>query len=326
MSDHSMANSTERMATTIDTARGPTDKSVLITGGAGFIGSHLADALAVENEVHVLDNCKKGDPAVLPANVEFHQGDIRDRSTLEPLVSSVDIVYHQAAIVSIEESLDRPTESHETNVGATVSLLDVAREHGTRVVFASSCAAYGDPTTLPVEEGEPPTPLSPYAVDKLAADRYLQVYGQQYEFPTVALRYFNVYGAGQRGDYSGVIDAFLKRARAGEPLEVHGEGTQTRDFVHISDIVRANLAAGVTPHTGRAYNVGTGTETTILELAETIRELVDPSVEIRHTDPRPGDIDRSRADLSAARSQLGYEPQVTLREGLRSLVTETDTR
>lgn len=320
MSDYSTPNGTDSAATTVDTERGPTDKSVLITGGAGFIGSHLADALAVENEVHVLDNCSKGDPALLGADVEFHRGDIRDRSLLESLVPTVDIVYHQAALVSIEDSLERPTESHETNVGATVSLLDVARKHGTRVVFASSCAAYGDPTTLPVDEGEPTTPLSPYAVDKLAADHYLQVYGNQYEFPTVALRYFNVYGPGQRGDYSGVIDAFLERARAGKPLEVHGEGTQTRDFVHVSDIVRANLAAGVTPHTGRAYNVGTGTETTILELAETIRDLVDTDVAITHTDPRPGDVDRSRADLSAARQRLGYEPQVTLSEGLRSLV------
>jgi len=319
-------NGEDSPTTRIDTERGPTDTSILITGGAGFIGSHLVDALAVENEVHVLDNCSKGDPAVLPASVEFHQGDIRDRALLETLVSNVDIVYHQAAIVSIEQSLERPTESHATNVGATVSLLNAARKHDTRVVFASSCAAYGDPTTLPVEEGEPATPLSPYAVDKLAADKYLQVYGQQYEFPTVALRYFNVYGPGQRGDYSGVIDAFLERARAGEPLEVHGEGTQTRDFVHISDIVRANLAAGVTSHTGRAYNVGTGTETTILELAKTVRDLVDPSVEIVHTDPRPGDIHRSRADLSAAQNRLGFEPQVTLSDGLRSLVTEGDSR
>ncbi len=317
---------TNSLVTTVDTERGPTDKSILVTGGAGFIGSHLTAALAVENEVHVLDNGSTGNPAILPASVEFHHGDIRDRSVLETLVPTVDIVYHQAAIVSIEDSLDRPTESHETNVAATVALLDVARKHGTRVVFASSCAAYGDPTTLPVEESEPATPLSPYAVDKLAADQYLQVYGQQYGFPTVALRYFNVYGPGQRGDYSGVIDAFLDRARAGEPLEVHGEGDQTRDFVHIADVVRANLAAGVTPNTGRAYNVGTGTETTIRELAETVRERVDPSVEIVHTEPRPGDIDRSRADLSAARTQLGYEPQVTLSEGLQSLVTKDGDR
>ena len=325
MTDYSTSG-TDSATTTVDTERGPTDKSILITGGAGFIGSHLTDALAVENEVHVLDNCSKGDPAVLPDSVEFHQGDIRDRSLVETLVPTVDIIYHQAAIVSIEDSLQQPTASHETNVGATVSLLDVAREHGTRVVFASSCAAYGDPTTLPVDEDEPPTPLSPYAVDKLAADQYLQVYGQQYEFPTVALRYFNVYGPGQRGDYSGVIDAFLERERAGKPLEVHGEGTQTRDFVHISDIVRANLAAGVTPHTGRAYNIGTGTETTVLELAETVGELVDTEVTITHTDPRPGDIDRSCADISAARQQLGYEPQVSLQTGLRSLVAQTARR
>jgi len=323
MSDHGMPNNTDEAVTTVDSAHGPTDKSILITGGAGFIGSHLAAALADENEVCVLDSASPADRAALPADVEFYHGNVRDRSLLETLLETVDIVYHQAAIVSIEDSLERPIESHETNVAATVSLLDVARKYGTRVVFASSCATYGDPTTLPVDEHEPPTPLSPYAVDKLAADHYVRVYGQQYDFPTVALRYFNVYGAGQRGDYSGVIDAFVERARAGEPLEVHGEGTQTRDFVHISDIVRANLAAGVTPHTGRAYNIGTGTETTILELAQTIRDLVDTDVPIRHTDPRPGDIDRSRAALSNARTLLGYEPQVELQSGLQSMLSGT---
>lgn len=307
---------------TVDTSIGPTDKSILVTGGAGFVGSHLAAALTVENDVTVLDNCSKGDPSTLPAAVDFHHGDIREPSVVEPLVAEADIVYHEAALVSIEESLDRPVESHGTNVSATVSLLDVARRHGTRVVFASSCAVYGDPTTVPVDESEPPTPLSPYAVDKLAADHYVRVYGQQYEFPTVALRYFNVYGPGQRGEYSGVIDAFTERARAGKPLEVHGEGDQTRDFVHISDIVRANLAAGVTPHTGQAYNVGTGRETTIRELAETIRDLIDPEVPITHTDPRPGDIARSRADLGRSRDELGYHPQRLLDDGLRSLLTD----
>jgi len=325
MSEYGTASGTDSPITRVDSTRGPTDKSILITGGAGFIGSHLASALTVENEVHVLDNNSRGDPTVLPADVEFYHGDIRDRSLLETLVETVDIVYHLAAIVSIEDSLQRPVESHETNVSATVSLLDVARKHETRVVFASSCAAYGDPTALPVDEHEPPTPLSPYAVDKLAADQYVRVYGQQYGFPTVGLRYFNVYGAGQRGDYSGVIDAFVERARAGEPLEIHGEGTQTRDFVHISDIVRANLAAGVTQHTGRAYNIGTGTETTILELAETIRDLVGTEVPIRHTEPRPGDVDRSRADLSDARQRLGYKPQVTLKSGLQSLIATIDS-
>lgn len=306
----------------VDTTIGPTNKSILITGGAGFIGSHLADALAVENDVVVLDNCSKGDPATLPPEVSLHQGDIRDPSVLESFVAEADIVYHQAALVSIEESLEHPVESHGTNVSATVSLLDIARRYGTRVVFASSCAVYGDPTELPVDEREPTSPLSPYAVDKLAADHYVRVYGQQYEFPTVALRYFNVYGPGQRGDYSGVIDAFTERARAGEPLEVHGDGDQTRDFVHVSDIVRANLAAGVTSNTGQAYNVGTGQETTIQELAETIRDLIDPEVPITHTDPRPGDIERSRAELSRSTRQLGYRPQVSLDDGLRSLLTD----
>ncbi len=302
------------------TATGPTDQSILITGGAGFIGSYLAAALAVNNDVTILDNCSAGGSDTVPEAATFYQGDIRDPSALEPRVAAADIVYHQAAIVSIEDSLNRPVESHATNVSATVSLLDLARKYDTRIVFASSCAVYGDPTGVPITEHEPKTPLSPYAVDKLAADHYVRVYGQQYDFPTVALRYFNVYGPGQRGEYSGVIDAFIERARAGEPLEVHGEGDQTRDFVHIADIVRANLAAGITDHTNRAFNVGTGAETSIRELAITVRDLLDPDVPINYTEPRPGDIARSRADLSRSREQLEYEPQVTLSDGLASML------
>ena len=301
---------------------GPTGESILITGGAGFIGSHLAAALAADNDVTVLDNCSGGEPARLPATVDVQRGDIREPSARDALVAEADIVYHEAALVSVEESLERPVESHGTNVAATVSLLDTARKHDTRVVFASSCAIYGDPTGVPISEHEPASPLSPYAVDKLAADHYVRVYGRQFDFPTVALRYFNVYGPGQRGDYSGVIDAFIERAQAGEPLEVHGEGDQTRDFVHVSDIVRANLAAGVTPHTGRAYNIGTGQETSIQELAETIRDLVGTDAPITHTDPRPGDISRSRADLTRSTERLGYEPTVELSDGLGTVLDD----
>ena len=301
---------------------GPTGESILITGGAGFIGSHLAAALAADNDVTVLDNCSGGEPARLPATVDVQRGDIREPSARDALVAEADIVYHEAALVSVEESLERPVESHGTNVAATVSLLDTARKHDTRVVFASSCAIYGDPTGVPISEHEPASPLSPYAVDKLAADHYVRVYGRQFDFPTVALRYFNVYGPGQRGDYSGVIDAFIERAQAGKPLEVHGEGDQTRDFVHVSDIVRANLAAGVTPHTGRAYNIGTGQETSIQELAETIRDLVGTDAPITHTDPRPGDISRSRADLTRSTERLGYEPTVELSDGLGTVLDD----
>ena len=301
---------------------GPTGESILITGGAGFIGSHLAAALAADNDVTVLDNCSGGEPARLPATVDVQRGDIREPSARDALVAEADIVYHEAALVSVEESLERPVESHGTNVAATVSLLDTARKHDTRVVFASSCAIYGDPTGVPISEHEPASPLSPYAVDKLAADHYVRVYGRQFDFPTVALRYFNVYGPGQRGDYSGVIDAFIERAQAGKPLEVHGAGDQTRDFVHVSDIVRANLAAGVTPHTGRAYNIGTGQETSIQELAETIRDLVGTDAPITHTDPRPGDISRSRADLTRSTERLGYEPTVELSDGLGTVLDD----
>ena len=290
--------------------------TVLVTGGAGFVGSHIAQALADDCTVRVIDDLSAGSRERVPDGVTYIEGDLRDTGALVPAADGVDYVFHQAGLSSVPESVRRPLDSHGRNVEATLDVLEAARENDARLVFASSAAVYGDPETVPTAEDEPTEPTSPYGVDKLAADHYTRLYHDRYGVETVALRYFNVYGPGQN---AGVIDAFLDAARAGDPITVEGDGEQTRDFVHVDDVVRANLAAATTDDVGRAYNVGTGERTRIDDLAALVRELTDADVEIRHTDARSGDIQHSCADISRARGLLGFSPQVTLENGLDRL-------
>jgi len=299
-------------------------RSVLVTGGAGFVGGHLVDALLPQNEVRVLDNGFSGDLESVPEAAELIEGDVRDPTALERATADVDVVFHQAAVVSVSESVERPVESNAVNLTGTLAVLEAARREDARVVFASSAAVYGKPSRVPIAEDDPTEPLSPYGLQKLAADRYLRLYADLYDLETVALRYFNVYGQGQTSEYAGVITAFLDRLRAGEPPIVHGEGTQTRDFVHVSDVVRANLQAATTDAVGRAYNVGTGRSVTIREVADLLVDLADLDADPTYGPGRAGDIDHSEADVSAARSALGFEPQVGLEEGLATLVEGLD--
>jgi len=295
-------------------------QTVLITGGAGFIGSHLADALVEHNDVIVLDNLSTGKRGNVPDGATFVEGDVRDADVVADVTDGVDLIFHKAAVVSVERSIDEPAFSHEVNFDGTLTLLEAARRVDARVVFASSAAIYGDPDTLPITESDPVDPQSPYGIDKCAADQYLRAYHDLYGLETVALRYFNAYGPRQTAsDYSGVISIFGEQARAGEPITVDGDGTQTRDFVHVSDVVTANLLAATTEHVGTAYNIGTGGETSIRSLAETIQATVGTDSPIVHGDPRPGDIQRSRADITTARERLGYEPSVPLEKGLATL-------
>ena len=296
------------------------DATILITGGAGFVGSHLADALVDENEVRILDDLSTGKPENPPEGVELYEGDIRDDDLLREATAGVDLIFHQAALVSVPASVEDPERSNEINAAATVRVLERAREESARVVLASSAAIYGHPDSVPVAEDDPLTPASPYGVDKLSLDHYARIYNELYDLPTVALRYFNIYGPRQSSAYSAVIDVFWNQATAGEPITVEGDGEQTRDFVHVSDIVRANLLAATTDHVGEAYNIGTGEEYTIRELAETIRDVTGSDSEITHVDPRQGDIRHSRPDIGKARERLGYEPTVPLDEGLRTLL------
>jgi UDP-glucose 4-epimerase len=302
---------------------GLTDSSVLITGGAGFIGSSLAEALIDDNDVRVLDDCSRGSRKVVPDSVEFIEGDVRDEATVDEAVAGTDVVFHQAANISVDRSVAAPVESHRINVDGTLNVLEAAREVDARVVFASSAAVYGEPTSVPVVESQRKSPSSPYGAEKLAADRYVRLYADLYDLDTISLRYFNIYGpGGVETDYSGVIDAFLTRALAGEALQIHGDGTQTRDFVHVSDVVRANMLAAVTDQVGKAYNIATGGSVTINRLAELIVDVTDSESDIVHTPSRTGDIDQSEASIERATADLGYQPRVSLREGLGALARD----
>jgi len=293
------------------------DKTVLVTGGAGFVGSHIADAHLPDNEVRILDNFSSGTRANVPEAATVIEGDIRDDDALAEAMDGIDIVFHQAAIVSVARSVEEPTTSNAVNEQGTLAVLEEARRQDARVVFASSAAIYGAPETLPITEDEPKDPSSPYGLEKLTSDHYCRLYADLYDLPTVALRYFNIYGPRQSGgDYAGVIKAFNDQARDGGPLTVHGDGEQTRDFVNVADVVQANVLAASTDATGEAFNVGTGSRTTIRRLAEIIRDEVDPTAEITHVDARDGDIRHSAADISKARERLGLEPTISLADGL----------
>ena len=299
----------------------PSGQQVLVTGGGGFIGSHIAEALLPENDVRILDDFSSGSRDRCPDGATVTEGDIRDREAVETAMEGVDLVFHEAAVVSVAQSVQDPATSHATNVDATLSIFEAARRRDARVVFASSAAIYGAPESIPIVEDDRKEPSSPYGLEKLSGDHYCRLYHDLYGLETVPLRYFNVYGPGQTGgDYAGVINVFRDQARDGGPLTVDGDGEQYRDFVHIEDIVQANVLAATTDAVGRAYNVGTGERTTIRELAEAIRDRIDPDADIVHTDPRPGDIRESRPDISRAREELGYEPTVSLAEGLDDLL------
>lgn len=301
----------------------PQDRTVLVTGGAGFIGSHLVDALVRYNDVRVLDDFSTGRPGFVHDDATLYEGDIRNTDLVDEAMAGVDVVFHEAALVDVSRSVSEPIASQSINVDGTLTVLEAARRADARVVVASSAAIYGNPVSLPIDEDHRLAPNSPYGLQKLTVDEYARLYDELYDLPTVPLRYFNVYGPRQTGgDYAGVIAVFLEQARAGEPLTVHGDGTQTRDFVHVSDIVQANLRAAATTETGRAFNVGTGDSVTIRELAEIVRRVTDADVPIEHVDAREGDIDRSRADISRARDRLGYEPTYQLEAGLSDLVSE----
>ncbi|OYR54000.1 NAD-dependent epimerase/dehydratase family protein [Halorubrum halodurans] len=298
----------------------PTGRSILVTGGAGFIGSHLVEALADDNEVVVLDDLSGGRREWVDDRATLIEGDVREDQTVADAVDGVDLIFHQAANVSVERSIDSPVDSHETNVDATLCLLEHARRENARFVFASSAAIYGDPETMPIEEADSKHPSSPYGLEKHTADEYCRLYHELYGVETVALRYFNVYGPRQRGgQYSGVIDVFLDQAVRDEDITVHGDGNQTRDFVHVNDVVAANCLAATNGTPGEAYNVGTGESIRIVELAQLVQETTETTSDITHTAARDGDIDRSRPSIEKARTDLGYRPSRSLENELSSL-------
>jgi len=300
----------------------------LVTGGAGFIGSHLAEALCRRGAtVVVLDNLSAGSRANLawrkPGDaVEFIEADIADAAAVRQAITGCDWVFHQAALVSVPKSVQHPLESHRDNVVGTLEVLAAARDAGVkRVVFASSSAIYGDHPAEVKDEALPPTPLTPYALQKYAAERYGQLFHALYGLETVALRYFNVFGPRQSADspYSGVIAKFCTSFLAKERPRIFGDGRQTRDFVYVANVVAANLAAAEQPASqvaGKVFNVATGTSITLLDLIGELQRLTGRRLEPRFEPGRAGDVRCSRADIAAARSGLGYEARVSWQTGL----------
>ena len=300
------------------------NKRVIITGGVGFIGSHLAEELAENNEVVVIDNLSTGKLENIKHLIDnekiiFKKGDIRDLDFLKKEFDGVDYIFHQAAIVSVPFSIEDPVLTNEVNVNGTLNVLIAAKECGVKkVIYASSCAVYGDNPKLPLKEDILPMPLSPYAVTKLAGEYYCQVFTEIYGLPTVSLRYFNVYGPRQdaNSDYAAVIPKFIKRVLEDKPPIIYGDGNQTRDFIFVKDVVKANIMAAESNATG-FFNIASGKQISINELANIILEIMGKDFEPIHQKPRPGDIKHSVADISKANSKLRYQPKYSLMEGLR---------
>lgn len=297
------------------------NKLIVVTGGAGFIGSHIAWELVKDNDVIVIDNLYTGKEENVPPGAKLVKADIRDYDTIAELISHADYVFHEAAQVSVVESIRDPVFTEEVNVLGTLNIIRALLEGNGKLIFASSAAVYGDNPNLPLKETERPKPLSPYGVTKATAEEYLRVYHELYGLPVVSLRYFNVFGPRQSANqYAGVISIFINRALAGEPLVIYGDGKQTRDFIYVKDVVRANLlVAESRKANGRVFNVATGRQTTILELAMKIIEITGTTSSIVFDKPRPGDIRHSQADITEIR-KLGFEPEWSLEEGLKKTV------
>lgn len=298
----------------------------VVTGGAGFVGSHIATALVEAGaRVRVIDDLSTGylkNLQHIESRIDFIQASVADSGTLSRALEDVELIFHEAAIPSVPRSVDRPIETHEASVNATFKLLLAARDQKVRrVVYAASSSAYGDQPELPKREDMRPAPLSPYAVAKLVGEYYGQVFTNVYGLETVSLRYFNVFGPRQDpgSQYSGVISRFMSALINGEQPMIYGDGGQSRDFTYVSNVVDANLrAAESTGAVGQVMNIANGRQVTLNELLEMMKRLTGKTAVVAKYEPvRTGDVRHSLADISLARSLLGYEPKVGLEEGLR---------
>jgi nucleoside-diphosphate-sugar epimerase len=299
---------------------------VLVTGGAGFIGSHIAQALAASGaRVRVVDDLSTGHRENLDAigdRVDFQLASLADEEATRRVLEDVELVFHEAAIPSVPRSVKNPAETHVACVDGTFSLLNAAREKGVRrVIYAASSSVYGDQPTLPKVEDMRPEPLSPYAVAKLVGEYYCQVFTRTYNLETVCLRYFNVFGPRQdpSSEYSGVISRFTSALLSGQQPIIYGDGEQSRDFTYVADVVAANLrAAETTTGVGHVINFARGERTTLNQLLDILKKITGQmDVEPEYREPRLGDVRHSLADITRAREMLGYEPQTSIEEGLR---------
>ena len=302
------------------------NQKVVVTGGAGFIGSNLAHEFAINNNVIIIDNLSTGrieniSDLLDQKTVRFIQGSLLDQRLLEKTFDKVDFVFHLAAIPSVPRSIEDPFSTNAVNITGTLNVLIAARDNKVKkVIFSSSSSVYGDTPTLPKKEDMAPNPQSPYSLTKLAGEYYCQIFNRIYGLPTICLRYFNVYGPRQnpKSQYAAVIPRFISMILQNESPIIYGDGKQTRDFTFIQDVIQANTVAARTDATG-IFNIGTGENISLNALAQTINMTLGKSLQPKYEDPRDGDIRDSLADISKARA-IGYEPKYTLEEGLRQTV------
>lgn len=304
-------------------------KSILVTGGAGFIGSHIVDRLSPENKVIVLDNLSTGSMSNLEKSkdrITFIKGDILDKTLLKDLVAKVEFVFHLAANVGNIRSIEDPHFDMEVNVKGTINLLEACVDSNIkRLVYSSSAAIFGEAKYLPVDEDHPLNPESPYGVSKLSAEKYCFAFHKVHGVPATALRYFNVYGPRQEStDYGNVIPIFLSRIKDGKPLTIFGDGKQTRDFVFVGDVVTANILAAAHPAAvGQIFHISTGKGKSVEELVRILNQITARENPIIRADARAGEVRHSRANIKKARKMLGYSPQTDFKEGLRLTWEET---
>jgi UDP-glucose 4-epimerase len=299
----------------------------LVSGGAGFIGSHIVEELLRRGDtVRVLDNFSSGKHENLSAikgDLQILEGDLRNADILRSAVLDVELVFHLAAFVSVPQSMLDPETCFAVNVGGTVNLLEASRQAGVRkVVISSSTAVYGDTIVFPTTEETPLSPLSPYALSKQVNELYARLYTHTLGLPVTALRYFNVYGPRQRpdSDYAAAIPIFVRKLVAGDPITIYGDGKQSRDFIFVKDVVRANLLAGESDAAGEAYNICTGRETDLLTLLEELSEISPHQPEVCFEPPRPGDIYRSAGSPEKAALRLGFRAETSLANGLAQTI------
>jgi UDP-glucose 4-epimerase len=301
----------------------------LITGGAGFIGSNLVERLVRDGKsVRVFDNFSTGkreNLRAIEAKIEVVEGDLRNPAEVRKAVAGVRYVLHLAALPSVQRSVEDPLMTHDINVNGTLNLLAAAREaRCQRVVFSSSSSVYGDTPTLPKREDMAPWPVSPYGAHKITCECYCRLFWQLYGLETIPLRYFNVFGPRQdpESEYAAVIPKFITSILAGRSPTIFGDGTQTRDFSHVDNVVEANLAACAASKDvlGESFNIACGERTSLLQLVDTINKIMGKKIQPKFGPPRPGDILHSQADVTKARKLLGWKPQVSFREGIEKTI------
>jgi UDP-glucose 4-epimerase len=303
-------------------------KKIAVTGGAGFIGSNLVQSLSKDNtDIVVIDDLSTGrkdniDELIDSHKIEFIKGSINDFKLLQDAFKNIDYVFHEAALPSVPRSMKDPLQTNLVNIDGTLNVLVSAKEAGVKkVVYASSSSVYGDTPTLPKTESMNPNPLSPYAVSKLTGEYYCQVFTTAFNLPTVALRYFNVFGPRQdpSSEYAAVIPRFIRRISDNSSPIIYGDGEQTRDFTYVNDIVQANICAAESNATG-IYNIAGGKRITINDLAYSILKILDKKLKLEYTPIRSGDIKHSLADISSAKNVLGYKPKYDIKKGLEETV------